>query len=58
MAESSVQSQFETNPDANDLQKSSLSLPLSWWYAVSGPADAPETANFLVREQIRRSRVV
>lgn len=57
MAESSVEGQFETDPGANDLQKSSLSAPLRWWYAVSGPTDAPETANFLVREQIRRSRV-
>ena len=34
-----------------------MNTPLRWWYSVSGPADAPENASFLVREQIRRSRV-
>lgn len=57
MAESPVASQFEADNSANDSQKSSMNAPLHWWYAVSGPADAPENANFLAREQIRRSRV-
>src|SRR5579859_7214803 len=57
MAESPVESRFDTNNSVNDLQRSSMNTPLHWWYAVSGPADAPENASFLVREQIRRSRV-
>lgn len=57
MAESPVESRFDTNNSVNDLQRSSMNTPLRWWYSVSGPADAPENASFLVREQIRRSRV-
>lgn len=34
------------------------SIPLlRWWYRVSGPEDVPESANFLVREATRRSRI-
>src|SRR5712692_8377948 len=36
---------------------SKAALLLSWWYNLSAPPEVPESASFLIREQVRRGRV-
>jgi hypothetical protein len=57
MVESPLESEFDASNGVNGPQSSRRNTLLHRWYAVSGPADAPESASFVVREQIRRCRV-